>query len=134
MKYALWIAQVLVAVAFIASGSLKVITPYDDYVLQQAWASLFASVPWLLVIIGILEVAGGLGLILPSVTRIAPFLTGWAGAGLAVIMVGAAITHIIDGSYEGIVINLILGGLAAFVAWGRLSARPIPARGAAAAA
>lgn len=127
MKYALWIAQVLLALAFIAFGSLKVITPYADYVQQQTWAGMFPA--WIILTIGILEVAGGLGLILPAVTRIAPFLTGWAAVGLALIMVGAMITHIIDGSYEGTVINLVLGGLAAFVAWGRLSARPIPPRG-----
>jgi putative oxidoreductase len=129
MKYALWIVQVLLGLVFIASGTMKAITPYDTLITNpnMSWAVLFPA--WIIITIGVLEVLGGLGLILPSVTRIAPFLTGWAGVGLALTMVGAIITHIVDASYQGIIANVILGGLAAFVAWGRLSARPIPSRG-----
>ena len=78
--------------------------------------------------IGLAEVAGALGLLLPSLTRILPALTGWAGVGLATVMVLASGYHVTHGEAGNIIANLVQFGLAAFVAWGRLKAAPIPAR------
>ncbi|MEL6147988.1 MAG: DoxX family protein [Chloroflexota bacterium] len=129
MKYALWIVQILVAIAFIGSGSMKVLTPYNELITDpnMAWATSLNAT--LVNIIGILEVLGGIGLILPAVTGILPILTPLAGAGLALTMVGAAILHIARGEWGAIVINLVLGGLALFAAYGRYRILPIPPRG-----
>ena len=67
--------------------------------------------------------------ILPAATRIKPWLTPLAGAGLTVIMVLAAIFHATRGEWPMIGINATLGGLAAFIAWGRFKKAPIRARG-----
>jgi len=69
--------------------------------------------------IGVVELAGALGVILPAATRIQPRLTPLAAAGLATIMVLAIPFHLMRGELKEIVINLALGGLAAFVACGR---------------
>jgi uncharacterized membrane protein YphA (DoxX/SURF4 family) len=131
MKYALWIIQVLLAFAFIAAGTLKIITPFEEYVAMQPWAAAFSSAPWLITIIGILEVAGALGLILPAATRIMPILTPIAGAGLALTMVGAAILHLTRGEFGNLIPNIILMALAIFIAYGRYNLLPITSRQAA---
>ncbi len=113
----LWIAQALLAAMFGMSGVMKLMTPIDALAQQMPWV---ASVPDLLVrFIGLSELAGALGLILPSVTRIRPALTPLAAAGLIVVMVLASGLHISRGETQMVPINLVLGALAAFVAWGR---------------
>lgn len=67
-------------------------------------------------------------MILPSATRVLPALTGWAGVGLTVVMALAMTFHLSRGEMGGPPINLALGVLAAFVAWGRLRKVPIPPR------
>ena len=125
MNISLWIVQVLLAVVFGMAGALKM-TPIDTLAQQLAWAS---TVPELLVrFIGVSELAGAIGLILPSVTRIRPGLTPLAAAGLVVVMILAAGFHISRGEIGALPINFILGGLAAFVAWGRTKKAPIRPR------
>lgn len=128
MKYVLWIIQVLLAIAFLGAGLAKLTTPYDTLIVMQGmeWAGMFPSS--IILVIGALEVLGAIGLILPAVTRIMPVLTPAAAAGLALTMVGAAITHATRSEWGNIVPNLLLGGLAAFVAYGRMSLLPIQPR------
>ncbi len=122
----LWIAQALLAAMFGMSGVMKLMTPIDALAQQMPWV---ASVPDLLVrFIGLSELAGALGLILPSVTRIRPALTPLAAAGLIVVMVLASGLHISRGETQMVPINLVLGALAAFVAWGRTKKARIHAR------
>jgi hypothetical protein len=78
--------------------------------------------------IGISELLGGLGLVLPSLTRIQPRLTALAALGLVVVMVLAAGFHVTRGEFQHVPMNLVLGGLAAFVAWGRAMKAPISPR------
>ena len=119
----LWVAQVLLAVAFLGSASMKLMTPAAELATKMAWAS---HVPEAGVkLIGVLELLGALGLILPSALRIQPKLTSAAAAGLVLTMIGAAATHIMIGEPQMTAPNFVLGGLAAFVAWGRLSKAPI---------
>src|SRR3954465_13239120 len=93
LHIALWVVQGLLALAFIAAGVLKSTTPLDQLALKMPWVS---AVPgWLVRFIGISELAGGLGLVLPSVTRIKPALTALAATGLVAIMVLAAGTHVL---------------------------------------
>jgi len=88
-----------------------------------AW---YAAVPQpLIVFIGVCEVLGGIGLFLPAMTRVKPKLTPLAAAGLALTMGLAAIFHIIRSEYALVPANLVLGGVAAFIAVERATKRPI---------
>ena len=123
MHIGLWIVQGLLAFAFFGAGAMKMATPVDQLAEQMAWV-LHVPAPAVKVI-GLLEVLGAAGLILPSALRIQPKLTPLAAGGLVLTMLGAAATHIAIGEAAMIAPPLVLGGLAAFVAWGRSSKHPI---------
>jgi uncharacterized membrane protein YphA (DoxX/SURF4 family) len=119
MNIALWIIAVLLAVAFLASGTGKLILPKEklaarglEYVEDFSAGTIKA--------IGALEVLAAVGLILPAALDIAPVLVPLAAVGLVLLMVGAIITHARrHDKAQAIVVNLALLALAAFVAWGR---------------
>ena len=119
---ALWIVQILLAGMFIMAGFMKTTTPIAELSAQMAWTG---EMPGLVRFIGISEILGGLGLILPSLLRIRPSLTVLAALGLVTIMVLAAIFHISRGETSAIGMNFLLAGLAGFVAWGRSRKAPI---------
>ena len=98
--------------------------PYEELAKSQAWVLLYP--PAVVKAIGVVETLGALGLILPAATRILPILTPLAAAGLVLDMTGASLTHLYIG--EAPIPNVILGGLAAFVAWGRFRKAPIAPR------
>ncbi len=126
MKVALWIAQALLALAFLAAGAMKLTQPLATLATSMAWT---ADVPGALVrLIGLAEVLGALGLVLPAATRILPRLTVVAAAALALDMVLAAIFHLARGEAMLVPVNLILAALLAFVAWGRAARAPIAPR------
>jgi uncharacterized membrane protein YphA (DoxX/SURF4 family) len=126
LSIGLWIAQGLLAFAFTGSGLMKLTTPHEALAAQMRWA---ADAPaFLPMLIGAAEVAGALGLVLPSVTRIQPRLTPIAAGCLVLVMVLAALTHLAYGEMFMLVPNAVLGGLAAFVAWGRLGPAAISPR------
>ena len=119
----LWIAQVLLAGMFLMSGFMKVAQPIEELAKMLPWAS---QVPEGLVrFIGISEVLGGLGLILPALLRIKPQLTAWAAIGLALVMLFAAGFHGSRGENSAIGMNVILALIALFIAWGRVKKAPI---------
>ena len=127
----LWTLQVVWGVFFSFTGFGKVLA-YDaavwNHMLHQvAW---FSAVPQgLFVFIGACEFLGGIGLILPAMTGVKPKLTPYAAIGLTLVMILAAIFHIVRGEYNFFVpVNLVRGGVAAFIAYGRLVAMPIGAR------
>jgi putative oxidoreductase len=108
------------------SGFMKVAQPIEQLSQMLPWAS---EVPAALVrFIGISEVLGGLGLLLPALLRIKPQLTVWAALGLVAVMVFASIFHISRGEFSAIGMNLILAAVALFVAWGRAKKAPIQPR------
>lgn len=122
MNIVLWILQVLLALAFIAAGYNHGFN-FKKARSQMAWMT---SLPDnVLRFIGVSEIMGGIGLILPAVTGILPVLTPWASVGLAVIMLLAAIFHLLRREYQAIVINLVLFALGAFVAYGRFVLEPL---------
>ena len=127
MKYALWVVQILLAIAFGMAGFGKLVRPIADVVeIVGPWA---AEIPALVVrFIGLAEVLGAIGLILPALTRIQPRLTPLAASGLVVVMILAAIFHATRGEFSGIIPNIVLLALAAFVAYGRTKLVPIEAR------
>jgi uncharacterized membrane protein YphA (DoxX/SURF4 family) len=120
----LWVAQVLLAVGFGMAGAMKLATPYAELAQKMAWAQ---HTPEALVkFIGVVELAGAVGVILPAATRIQPFLTPLAAAGMVVIMVLAIGLHVSIGEVPAP--NVVLGGIAALVAWGRWRKAPIASR------
>lgn len=126
MKYAIWTLQVILALVFVAAGVTKIITPPADLAEMMSWTTLM---PTLAVrVIGLLEVAGALGLILPWLTGIQPQLVRLAAGGLILTMVGAVITHITIGDpIAQAVPSLVLGILVAVVAYIRTKVMPLPA-------
>ncbi len=120
----LWVAQVFLGFGFGGAGVMKLVTPYADLVAQQAWAQHTPAA--LVMLIGVVELAGAVGVILPAATRIRPLLTPLAAAGFVAIMVPAGVLHAVLG--EPPIANVVLGALAGFVAWGRFKKAPIPAR------
>jgi uncharacterized membrane protein YphA (DoxX/SURF4 family) len=118
MNVALWIVQVLLAVAFTASGAMKILRPKPKLVeMGMGWAQSYPDAG--VKAIGVAEVLGAIGLILPWATDIAPVLTPLAAVGLAIIMVGAAITHARLKEYQLLPVNVVLFALSVFVAVGR---------------
>jgi len=126
-RVGLWAAQILLALVYLAAGSAKLSQPIDA--LAAMGMTFVLSFPEIIVrLIGLAEVLGALGLILPTLTRILPRLTPLAAAGLTVLQVGAIFTHISIGELASLPLNAVLLALAAFVAWGRWSRRPVAAR------
>lgn len=119
LSIALWIVQVLLALLFIWAGGMKLVLPLEKL------AGPVALPGALLRFIGVAELLGGLGLILPSLLRIRPGLTPLAAAGLVIIMIGAVIITLIGGAGGLAVIPGVTGLLAAFVAYGRWRRAPI---------
>ena len=118
LSIGLWAAQILLAVAFAMAGIMKLTTARADLIAQgMGWVETVPA--FLPPVIGALEALGALGLILPTALSIRPRLTVAAAGGLVMVMVLAALLHLSRGELPMIVPNLILGGLAAFVAWGR---------------
>ncbi|MBX3013544.1 MAG: DoxX family protein [Caldilineaceae bacterium] len=119
MNIILWIIQILLAAAFGMAGFTKLSQPIDALSGMMPWV---AAVPLLLVrFIGVAEIAGALGLILPWLTKIQPRLTALAAVGLALVMILGAAFHATRGEFGNIGANVLLLVLLAFVAWGRWS-------------
>ena len=115
---ALWLVQLLLAAVFLLVGYTHAIAPIEVAVARAPWV---ASLPVALVrFIGVAELAGALGLILPAATRIRPGLTPLAAAGLGIMMALAIPFHLVRGETSAIAINLLLGSLAGVVAWRRM--------------
>lgn len=126
MQLGLWTAQILLALLFTFTGLGSLMRPIDDLAAAAVWPG---EVPILAVrLIGAAEVTGALGLILPSLTRIRPSLTPLAATGLAVVMLLAAGYNLFHRRWPALALNLVLGALAAFVAWGRSRRLPIAQR------
>ncbi len=126
LRTGLWVAQVLLAVAFVASGLMKITTPIEQLHAQMPWTT--GGMGGLVRFIGVAEVLGAVGVVFPAATRIKPQLTPLAALGLVVVMILASITHISRGEIGMVPVNLVLAGLAAFVAWGRTKRAPIAPR------
>lgn len=123
----MWVLQVILAGVFAMSGFMKLITPIETMSAQMAWAE---DMPLLVRFIGLAEVAGAIGLIVPALTRIKPQLVVWAAYGLALIMILALIYHMSRGEYSTLPVNLGFFAVALFIAWGRSKKVPISPRNA----
>ena len=113
MNVLLWILQALLGALFVLSGVMKFVMPVEEMTKQMALPG------WFLHFIGIAEVLGGLGLILPGLLHKNTGLAPLAAAGLVVIMIGACVITLMIGGGVLVLIPLVTGILAAFVAYGR---------------
>lgn len=121
MDIALWVLALLLAVAFLAAGTQKLVRP-ERLAEQMAWARDWSTGS--LRAIGALEVLAAAGLLLPAVVDV-PVLVPLAATGLALLMVGAAVTHARRREPSMIVTNVLLLAMALVVVWGRTSAYPL---------
>lgn len=117
MKVGLWAAQLVLFLVFIASGYTKLMTPIP---------ALSAMMPWtgelpvgFVRFIALVDLAGGLGILLPALTRIQPRLGVLAALGIVVLQVLAIAFHTLRGEYMVLPLNFVLLPLAVFVLWGR---------------
>jgi hypothetical protein len=123
MNIALWVLQVLLAAAFLAHGLLFLWPPPEIAVQMDA------SLPqWFQLFLGVAEVASAVGLTLPGLTRILPFLVTWSAVGIMVVMVSATVYHLVRGELMSAVITVLLLVMATFVAYMRHRVLPIGAR------
>jgi hypothetical protein len=118
MTYILWIVQVLLALLFLFAGGTKLVLPIET--LTSMGSPNQIHLPGLFIrFIGVCEVLGALGLVLPGLLRIRPSLTALSAAGLVILMIGATgLTFAADGAGPALV-PFVVGILAAFVAYGR---------------
>lgn len=127
LHYVLWGVQGLLAFAFLGAGGMKLATSNADLLANgMTWVERFPD--FMRYIIGGSEVLGAIGLILPAATGIQPKLTPAAAAGLALVMLIALADHLRAGEIGAVPPTVVLGGLCAFVVWGRLSAAPTAGR------
>jgi uncharacterized membrane protein YphA (DoxX/SURF4 family) len=120
MTYALWIVQGLLALIFLFTGGMKLILPLEAMMKQMP-----VPLPGLFLrFLGVAEVLGAIGLILPGLLRIRPGLTPLAAAGLVIIMIGATVITLVGGAVALALIPFVVGLLSAFVAYGRWRLTP----------
>jgi uncharacterized membrane protein YphA (DoxX/SURF4 family) len=118
MHTAIWVLQVLLAATFAAAGLLKLTRPIDA--LARTIGAWVRDVPAPLIrVIGGLEVAGAVGLIVPSALGILPWLTALSAAGLVIVMMGALVVHLRRREPQSIAVNVVLALLAAAIVWGQ---------------
>jgi uncharacterized membrane protein YphA (DoxX/SURF4 family) len=120
MNIALWIAHGLLAAIFLFAGGMKLVIPIEEMMKQMP-----IPLPgWFLRFTGVIEVLGAIGVILPWLLRIRPGLTPLAAAGLVIVMIGATVYTLAAGDVAPALISLVVGALAAFVAYGRWRLTP----------
>lgn len=117
----LWTLQFLLAALFLFAGGMKLILPIEELTKQS---TLPGS---LLRFIGVVEVLGAIGLVVPGLTRIRPALTVAAAAGLLIVMAGAVVLTLQSGPATAALFPFLVGVLLAFVAWGRSRLAPLGA-------
>ena len=126
MNILLWVLQVLLAIAFLAHGWLFLSPP------PEIAAQMNASLPrWFQLFLGVAEVAAAVGLTLPGLTRIMPWLVTWAAVGVMIVTLSATAFHVVRGEMSSAAITLLLLAMATFVAYMRQRVLPIGVRRAA---
>jgi uncharacterized membrane protein YphA (DoxX/SURF4 family) len=111
--YVLWTIQVVLALLFLFAGGMKLAVPVEVLTKQMPLPGLFLR------FIGVTEVMGAAGLILPGLLRVRQHLTAWAAAGLVTIMTGAVVVSVATMGPGAAVMPMIVGLLAGYVAWAR---------------
>lgn len=118
MNTLLWILQIVLAVVFAGAGITKVVLPQAR--LSATLGDWIDSIHGPLIsLLGLAEVFGAVGLIVPPLVGTAPILVAFAACGLAVTMIGAIVIHARRREYPNVAVNVLLGVMAVVVAWGR---------------
>jgi uncharacterized membrane protein YphA (DoxX/SURF4 family) len=120
MNILLWIIQILLALLFLFGGVMKLVTPADQWEAQARTlpeAMRFSHA--FMTFIGVAEVLGGLGLVLPGLVRKWKGLTPLAALGLTIIMIGAVVASVKAFGVTSAIVPLVVGLLCVFVAYGR---------------
>jgi uncharacterized membrane protein YphA (DoxX/SURF4 family) len=121
MNTLLWVIQALLAALFLFAGATKFIMPVEEMISQMP-----IELPaWFLRFIGLAEVLGAAGLILPWLSGMQPRLTPFAAAGLVIIMIGATVLTLMGGEVAMALVPLVVGILCAFVFYGRWRTAPV---------
>jgi hypothetical protein len=123
---ALWIVQGLLALTFVGTGFWKIATPIPELAVKMPWMGEVS--PSFLYATALFDILAGVGVLVPSLTRIRPGLTVLAALGCVALMVGAIVFHVLRGEAANTPFNFFLVALALFVAWGRHSKAPIAPR------
>jgi hypothetical protein len=126
LRASLWVVQAFLALTFVGTAIWKVATPIADLAAMIPWAGEVS--PTLLYATAVFDLLGGLGVLLPSLTRIAPRLTVLAALGCVALQASAIVFHLSRGEAANTPFNFFLVALAAFVAWGRHARAPIAPR------
>jgi uncharacterized membrane protein YphA (DoxX/SURF4 family) len=122
----LWIAQGLLALTFVGAGVWKLTTPIPKLAAMIPWAGQVS--PGLLYAAAVFDILGGLGIVLPSLTRIKPGLTVLAALGCVALQASAIVFHVSRGEAANTPFNFLLVAVSLFVFWGRRSKAPIAPR------
>lgn len=123
MNKVLWVLQVLLAAAFLAHGWLFLAPPPDIAVQMNA------SLPrWFQLFLGVAEVLAAIGLTLPGITKIMPWLVSWAAFGIVIVLASATVFHLIRSEFSSAATTVVLLVIATFVAYMRHRVMPIGAR------
>ena len=123
VRVTLWIAQSLLTALYLFAGSMKFIMPVEAMTQQMP-----VPLPvWFIHFIGVAEICGAVGLVLPTLLRIRPELTPLAAAGLIVIMAGAVVLSAMI-ALSAAVMPFVAGLLLVFVAYGRTHLAPVASR------
>jgi hypothetical protein len=120
MNIVLWIIQILLALLFLFAGLTKL---FPIIPMPPPPPNMWMPPMWFLKFIGVCEVLGGLGLVLPGLFRRQQYLTVWAAIGLTILMIGAVVVSVMTMGAATAVTPLVVGLLCAFVAWGRSRTR-----------
>ena len=126
MNKALWIVQVLLGVMLAGTGLWKLATPIPELASKMPWMGEVS--PAFLYTTAAFDLLGGVGVVLPSLTRIKPGLAVLAAIGCAALMLAAIVFHVSRGEAAITPFNVFVLALALFVAWGRHSKAPIAPR------
>lgn len=122
MNIALWIVAGLFGVAYVAGGIIKLTMPYEKYAAKLHWPEDFT--PGNVRFMGMVEVLGGIGLVLPALVGVAPILVPIAASGMALYMAGAITERLRRGEYKELAGDLLFLAAMLFVAWGRFGLEP----------
>jgi uncharacterized membrane protein YphA (DoxX/SURF4 family) len=120
----LWLLQIVLGLAFLALGLLMVTRSRERLLRVAGWVEDFPE--WVVTAIGVLELLGAVGVVLPGVLGVAGVLVPVAALGLVVLLIGAIVTHLLRGEQDDVGMPVALLIAAAVVAAGRLSAWPLP--------
>lgn len=123
LHFGLWLAQFLIGAPFVYFGGMKIVCPIAVLSVIMPWTG---EVPETMVrLLGLIDVAGGLGLLLPGLTKIKPGLTKVAAIGCIILQVAAGAFHVARGEAAMAPLNLVFLLLAIFILWGRTTRAPL---------